>query len=118
MLQQHAGLARQLAPAWRHLAPLPVASLHSTSAALQEAALQAAPQRMSEAVEAVKEVMGEGSPVAPAITPLPPSQLNFSDPKEAFKVRLSRRELCPVPCGAYAGPCRLQAALMHVQPWC
>lgn len=87
MLQQHAALARQLAPAWRQLAPATVAGLHSASAALQEAAVQTAPERMSEVAEVVKEVMGEGSPVVPQVTPLPPSQLDFSDPKAAFKVR-------------------------------
>lgn len=87
MLRQHAALARQLGPAWRQLAPATVAGLHRASAALQEAAVQTAPERMSEVAEVVKEVMGEGSPVVPQVTPLPPSQLDFSDPKAAFKVR-------------------------------
>lgn len=103
MLQQHAGLARQLAPAWRHLAPAAVAGLHSSSAALQEAVLQTAPQRMSEVAEVVKEVMGEGSEVVPAVTPLPPAQLNFSDPREAFKVRPRN---WPAGCCALQGPRR------------
>lgn len=87
MLQQPAGLARQLAPALRQLAPAATAGLHRASAALQEAALQSAPERMSEAAEAVKEVMGEGSPVAPPAPPLPHTELDFNDPRAAFKVR-------------------------------
>lgn len=116
MLQQHAGLARQLAPAWRHLAPAAVAGLHSSSAALQEAALQTAPQRMSEVAEVVKEVMGEGSDVVPAVTPLPPAQLNFSDPREAFKVRPRNWVLCPAGLPQAPATCRLHCCI--VQPWC
>jgi hypothetical protein len=88
MLQQQGALARKLVPAWRQLGPAAAAGLHRSSAALQEVALQTAPERMGEAAEAVKEVMGEGSEVAAPPEPLPPAQLNFSDPQAAFKVRL------------------------------
>jgi proline dehydrogenase len=87
MLQQQGALARKLVPAWRQLGPAAAAGLHRSSAALQEVALQTAPERMGEAAEAVKEVMGEGSEVAAPPEPLPPAQLNFSDPQAAFKAK-------------------------------
>ena len=86
MLQQPGALARQLAPAASalaaRLAPAAAAGLHRAAAAAQEAA----PQRMEEVVEAVREVMGEDSAVGPPPPPpLPAAALSFNDPKEAFK---------------------------------
>lgn len=85
----HAALARQLAPASSvlaaRLAPAAVAGFHRAAVALQESA----PEKMAEAAQVVKEVMGEGSEVAPpSPQPLPASTLHFDDPKTAFKVRL------------------------------
>jgi type II secretory pathway component PulM len=89
MLRHAAVRQAAAAGAWR---PLP-AGLHHSSTAPQQP--EAAPLRMEEVAQAVKEVMGEPSPQLPA-TPKQQAAtqaaqqamrpLRFDDPQEAFKV--------------------------------
>lgn len=113
MLRAALPRAAAAASCQRLLPAVAAAGLHHAAWLAQQVA-EAAPARMEEAAQAVKEVMGEPDPLVvqhlqAQAEPLPLAALRFDDPKAAFKV--GARQACPAwPPDPVGG---LQAASPH-----